>query len=364
MAKADHTASERLRLHAVTTKASNPSWSLRRVAKHVGCSHGFVRKWIARDQQLGHVHDSPRSGRAHKADAAAVQHVLTAANLTECKSSADIAAYVLQHFGLKISRWTVQRLLRKSGLTFLSPKIVPILSAANKQKRLAFAKKALRREHVAWRRVMVTDSKYFQLYAKGRSGGRWCTQSTRGTVGRVSHPIGVHVYMGVTYWGVTTLKFVTGTHRHDKTYPRAKGGNHAGVAAEEYHEGLQQHFLPQGNILFLQAGKWSGNWQLQQDNASCHKVKDNMDFIAQHVPGGHFLPWPPCSPDLSPIETLWAWMDQQLHKMHKPKNVEELKQSLETVRQSIPAGMLHKYFDGMNARMQAVVKMNGGHIGK
>ena len=34
------------------------------------------------------------------------------------------------------------------------------------------------------------------------------------------------------------------------------------------------------------------------------------------------------------------WMDQQSHKMHKRKNV-ELKQSLGTVRQSVPAGMLH-----------------------
>ena len=227
-----------------------------------------------------------------------------------------------------------QPLFKKGDLTLPSPKTVPILSAANKQERVAFAKKAFKREQVAWRRVVVTNSNCFQLYAKGRRGGRWCSQSTRGTVGSVSQPIAVHAYMELTYWGFTDLKFVTGTDKQVKKYLRATGGNHAGVAAEEYHEGLQQHFLPQVDSLFLQAGKWSGNWQLQQDNASCHKVKKNMKFIAKHVPGGHILPWPPCSPDLSPIETLWAWMDQQLHKMHKPKNVEELKQSLETVRQS------------------------------
>lgn len=128
MTKADHTASERLRIQAVTIKASHPSWSLRDVAQRVGCSPGFVRYWTARDQQLHHVHDHPRSGRPPKADAAAVQHVLETAQLTECRSSADIAAYVKQHFGLQISRWTVQRLLRANGLTFLSPKAVPFLS--------------------------------------------------------------------------------------------------------------------------------------------------------------------------------------------------------------------------------------------
>ena len=364
MGKAGYTANERLRLHAVNTKASNPSWSLRRVAKHVGCSPGFVRKWIARDRESGHVHNSHRSGRPHKADAAAVQHVLEAAQLEECKSSADIAAYVQKHFDLNLSRRTVQRLLKESGLSFLSPKVVPILSAVNKQKRLGFAKKALRREVVSWRRVMFTDSKYFQLYAKGKPGGRWCTPSTRGTAGRQSHPIAVHVYMGVTYRGVTTLKFVTGTHKQPSPYTRANGSAHAGVAAQEYHDVLEHHFLPQGNLLFHDAGMWAGKWQLQQDNASCHKVKDNIDFIAKHVPGGLFLSWPPCSPDLSPIENLWAWMDQQLHKMHKPKNVDELKQSLETVRESIPVSMCRRLFDGMNNRMRVVIERDGGHIGK
>lgn len=179
MVKADHTGSERLRVHAVTTKAGNPSWSLRRVAKHVGCSHAFVRKWIARDRQFQHVHDLPRSGRPHKADAAAVQQVLQAAKLEECNSSADISAYVREHFGLILSRSTVQRIMSNSVLQFLSAKVVPILSAANKQKRLQFAKKALRREIVSWRRVMFTDSKYFQLFSRGKPAGRWCTPDTR-----------------------------------------------------------------------------------------------------------------------------------------------------------------------------------------
>ena len=45
----------------------------------------------------------------HKADSAAAQHVLEAAQLEECKSSADIAAYVQKHFSLQLSRRTVQQ---------------------------------------------------------------------------------------------------------------------------------------------------------------------------------------------------------------------------------------------------------------
>ena len=53
-------------------------------------------------------------------------------------------------------------------------------------------------------------------------------------------------------------------------------------------------------------------------------------------------------------------MDSQLHRHHKCKNVEELKEKLEEVRQSIPASYLHNAFDGMNARMKGVLDLNGG----
>ena len=42
--------------------------------------------------------------------------------------------------------------------------------------------------------------------------------------------------------------------------------------------------IPQGNMLFQSAGHWSGNWQLQQDNAPAHKTKENMVCIAANVP--------------------------------------------------------------------------------
>ena len=57
-------------------------------------------------------------------------------------------------------------------------------------------------------------------------------------------------------------------------------------------------------------------------------------------------------------------MDTQLHKQRACKNVEELKARLETVRQSIPASMLHALVDGMRGRMQHVIQLSGDHIGR
>ena len=57
-------------------------------------------------------------------------------------------------------------------------------------------------------------------------------------------------------------------------------------------------------------------------------------------------------------------MDSKLHKYHKCKRVEELKDKLEQVTQSIPPALLHSMFDGMKARMERVVALNGDYIGK
>lgn len=356
---------QKLRWEAVNLHHHQPNLSFQAIGKKIGCRHAFVSRWVARHQQLGHVKDKPRSGRPHKADAAAVQHVVLTAQLPECSSAGDIASKTEQDLGVHLSTSTIKRILRGKGLQHLSPKIVPLLTARQKLARVKFAKAALRRGSALWRNVLITDSKYFKLYAMGKPAGRWCTPATRGTVPRPKHSIAVHVYMGMSYRGTPSLKFVTGTHKLASHYVNSKTKRlHTGVGQDEYTDILREHLVPEGNRLFQQDGRSSGSWQMQQDNAPPHKVGKNMAFIAANVPGGHFMEWPANSPDLSPIENLWAWMDHKLHKLHACKNVEELKEKLEHVRQSIPVGTLHAMFDGMKARMMKVIELDGDYIGK
>ncbi len=105
-----------------------------------------------------------------------------------------------------------------------------MITAQNRLARIKFAKKALRRDNCSWRRVLITDSKYFPLYAKGKPAGRWCTPETRGTVARPKHSIAAHVYLCVCYWGTTKLVFVTGTHKQPSKYVNPKTKRlHTGV---------------------------------------------------------------------------------------------------------------------------------------
>jgi len=60
-----------------------------------------------------------------------------------------------------------------------------------------------------------------------------------GTVGKPKHSEGVHVYMGMSCRGVTTLKFVTGTHKHIDRYTNPKTQQlYRGVGSKEYNDVL------------------------------------------------------------------------------------------------------------------------------
>ncbi len=245
------------RWQAVKLKQHHPEWTLRQIAGKIGRSHAFVRKWNICFELHGTVVDQPSSGRPQKMTTEAAQQAMTATQDLDCKTAGAIAVRVEQQSGVKTSHSTTTRYLRKQGLQHLRPRTVPILTAKHKAARLAFAKAALRS---TFQRALVTDSKIFRLAPMGRPAGRWCTPATRGTVGKPKHSEGVHVYMGMSCRGVTTLRFVTGTHKHIDRYTNPKTQQlYRGVGSKEYNDVLQHHLIPEGNRLFQSAGQGIGS---------------------------------------------------------------------------------------------------------
>jgi hypothetical protein len=79
--------------------------------------------------------------------------------------------------------------------------------------------------------------------------------------------------------------------------------------AAKYMDTLNTHLLPQLNEWFAH-----DNGVFQQDNAPCHKAATVIAMLEHE--GICILDWPPYSPDLSPIENLWAILKQKVHTKH------------------------------------------------
>ena len=64
----------------------------------------------------------------------------------------------------------------------------------------------------------------------------------------------------------------------------------------------------------------------QQDNAACHTSFDSKSII-EILFNNNTIEWPPNSPDLSPIENVWAILKEKLSK-RKIKNLYELRDNI------------------------------------
>jgi len=106
-----------------------------------------------------------------------------------------------------------------------------------------------------------------------------------------------------------------------------------------------------------------------QDNATCHKAKEVLEFLAQHhVP---VMKWPAQSPDLNPIENLWVALKAAFHKRflelfsHPSKSLEaryRYGEVLQEVWYNQGIELITALVESMPKRIQAVLEANGGWI--
>ena len=73
------------------------------------------------------------------------------------------------------------------------------------------------------------------------------------------------------------------------------------------------------------------------------------------------LDWPAHSPDLSPIENLWANLKERLDRKHPDLTKKTLWEVTEKEWEATDLATVRALFDSMPARLQAVMDAKGGY---
>ena len=93
---------------------------------------------------------------------------------------------------------------------------------------------------------------------------------------------------------------------------------------------------------------------LQKDNARPHVARIALDFFVHQFA---LLPWPSCSPDLSPIENIWSMIAERLARDTPPSaTTDQLWQYVEAAWNAIPQQHIQSLFDSMLRRVAAVIE--------
>ena len=97
----------------------------------------------------------------------------------------------------------------------------------------------------------------------------------------------------------------------------------------------------------------------QQDNATVHTSKYTKEFF--EINGINTMEWPAQSPDLNPIENVWAYIEVELKK-HVIKNKSQLAEKINEIWNNIPPSYIKKLNMSIPKRIEMVIRNKGGHI--
>jgi len=250
------------------------------------------------------------------------------------------AARIKENLNLKVSRWTVRRVLNNNpNLIYTKMQKKPLLSKQHKDKRLAWALEKVKFGD-NWNNVVFTDEKKFNLDGADGLAHYWHDLRKDKLLFSKRQQGGgsVMIWAGFSSEGKTTIAFC------DKRLDSIK-----------YQQILEEHFLP----FWLHPDR--NVYYFQQDNARIHTSASSQQWFDENaIP---VMDWPACSPDLNPMENLWGIITRKVYEAGKHfGSIQDLRSAIIREWEAISDSVLRNLANSMSNRIGQLILRHGKHL--
>lgn len=218
------------------------------------------------------------------------------------QGATQIARVLAAKHEINVGRHTVQRDLKVLGLSHFKRPFCPLITEAQAEKRLAVATTLLEEmPRSQMEHIVFSDESMFDCVCT--RNGQWAV-SARDVEPRERQKWGARAHV----WGIIGVGLKKLVILKDPI-----------VNKETYQATIRTHVLP------LWRYKKERIWQ--HDNAPAHTAQCVKDFLREH--GIKTVEWPANSPDLSPIENMWALVKSKLPEDRQRTNADLHRKILE-----------------------------------
>lgn len=255
--------------------------------------------------------------------------------LLECVGMprAEILRRIKQKFHVDLSIRLFRKYCELVNAPFVKVPASPPLSDRTRQRRIAFARKFVRRK--GWLDFIATDEKSFKSYPS--SVHAHVPIASGVSIPRVAHPLSINVWWAAS--GRYTAEPVLYTSSLNGT---------------RYANILHKNLRP-----LLQRSQ--NRCHLIQDNLRAHLTAECRRFFKNNrvILCDDF---PPYSPDLQPIENWWDIAQQEVYHL-APTTIAQLRVAVLAGLKKVTTAVRKATLLGMPRRLKFVLEHNGAHSG-
>ena len=313
---------------------SREGFSGNEIGSKLGISPRTAHKYI----KLGRIVENHKYEKCGVKKKLKRKHLLRINRFLKENSSSSLIK-IIEKCNLECSPATLSRFLHDNNIKKIKKKKKPLLNENHLEKRIFFCKKyGLWKKR--WSKVVFTDEKKFNLDGPDGYNYYWSDITKDEKLFYSKRP---NSKKSVMVWGAFCNK--------KKISLIVLEGK---MNSEKYMGIIENNFLHDLRSSNLD------NFYFQQDNCPIHVSEDSLEKFQELKID--LLYFPPCSPDMNPIENIWGYLVREVYANGKQySSVPELKKAIFGAWNNLPSDFLRKLIKSMPNRINECIRNGGGN---